>query len=406
MNSLEITEKRNLAIEKMQNIINNCKSELREMTEEEKLEFDNAKSEIAILKEELLRLKETLSNYGTEVDNVENEETQENKLERNKSITVMENKEFKLIRAINDIANNRTLSEEYRNYIKEGENEMRTAGLAYSGQIQLRGEILAGTSTQGQEAVAEDKMNILTAIKNNLVLTEAGATFMTGLVGNVSIPVYDGSNCAWADETAEATDGAGNFTEVELTPKRLTAFVDISKQMLNQASDDVEAMLRQDLVNAISQKLESTVLGDGSGSANTPSGLASGSVVAEANTFAKVLEIEEGFEGKNYGNKVWLVSPRAKSTLKAKDKGTDTGNFLIQNGELDGYKVICSANIPASHFYFGDFPDLVIGQWGAIDITVDPYSQASKGKIRIVVNAYFDAKLRRESSVVAAKTVA
>lgn len=406
MNSLEITEKRNLAIEKMQNIINNCKSELREMTEEEKLEFDNAKSEIAILKEELLRLKETLSNYGTEVDNVENEETQENKLERNKSITVMENKEFKLIRAINDIANNRTLSEEYRNYIKEGENEMRTAGLAYSGQIQLRGEILAGTSTQGQEAVAEDKMNILTAIKNNLVLTEAGATFMTGLVGNVSIPVYDGSNCAWADETAEATDGAGNFTEVELTPKRLTAFVDISKQMLNQASDDVEAMLRQDLVNAISQKLESTVLGDGSGSANTPSGLASGSVVAEANTFAKVLEIEEGFEGKNYGNKVWLVSPRAKSTLKAKDKGTDTGNFLIQNGELDGYKVICSANIPASHFYFGDFSDLVIGQWGAIDITVDPYSQASKGKIRIVVNAYFDAKLRRESSVVAAKTVA
>lgn len=406
MNSLEITEKRNIAIEKMQNIVNNCKSELREMTDEEKQEFENCKAEISMLKEELSKLKETLSNYDSEVDNVENEQTQENKLERNKSITVMENKEFKLIRAINDIANNRTLSEEYRNYIAEGENEMRTAGLAYSGQIQLRGEILAGTATQGQEAVAEDKMNILTAIKNNLVLTEAGATFMTGLVGNVSIPVYDGSNCAWADETAEATDGAGTFTEVELTPKRLTAFVDISKQMLNQASDDVEAMLRNDLINAISQKLESTILGSGAGSANTPAGLANGSVIAEANTFAKVLEIEEGFEGKNYGNKVWVVSPRAKSTLKAKDKGTDTGNYLIQNGELDGYKVICSANVPESHFYFGDFSDLVIGQWGAIDITVDPYSQASKGKIRIVVNAYFDAKLRRKSSVVAAKTIA
>ena len=110
MNSLEITEKRNIAIEKMQNIINTCKSELREMTDEEKQEFENCKAEISMLKEELSKLKETLSIYDSEVDNVENEQTQENKLERNKSITVMENKEFKLIRAINDIANNRTLS--------------------------------------------------------------------------------------------------------------------------------------------------------------------------------------------------------------------------------------------------------------------------------------------------------
>ena len=284
---------------------------------------------------------------------------------------------------------------------------MRKAGLSYAGQIQLRADVVAGTATQGAELVATDKAPIVEAIKNNLVLTEAGATYMTNLVGNVSIPTYDGSSCTWADEVAAATDGAGTFGEVELSPKRLTCFVDISKQMLNQSSSDVEAMLRSDIVNAISQKLESTILGDGAGTTNTPAGIFNTvTPTAGVKDYAGVLKMEEAFEGKTYGNKVWIVSPSVKSALKAKDKGTDTGNYLIQNGEMDGYRVICSANVAKDHFVFGDFSDLVIAQWGSIDLTVDPYSQATNGKIRLVVNAYFDAKLRRTSSVATAKTIA
>ena len=48
----------------------------------------------------------------------------------------------------------------------------------------------------------------------------------------------------------------------------------------------------------------------------------------------------------------------------------------------------------------GNFNDLVIGQWGGIDLTVDPYTQAANGKIRLVVNAYFDAKPQRADSFV------
>jgi hypothetical protein len=47
----------------------------------------------------------------------------------------------------------------------------------------------------------------------------------------------------------------------------------------------------------------------------------------------------------------------------------------------------------------GDFSDLVIAQWGGLDITVDPYSQATNGKVRLIVNAYFDAAKRRDSLV-------
>ena len=48
----------------------------------------------------------------------------------------------------------------------------------------------------------------------------------------------------------------------------------------------------------------------------------------------------------------------------------------------------------------GNWSDYVIGQWGGIDLTVDPYTQAANGKVRLVINAYFDAKPRRADSFV------
>lgn len=33
------------------------------------------------------------------------------------------------------------------------------------------------------------------------------------------------------------------------------------------------------------------------------------------------------------------------------------------------------------------------------DLTVDPFSQATDGKVRIVINAFFDAKVLREGAI-------
>jgi hypothetical protein len=48
---------------------------------------------------------------------------------------------------------------------------------------------------------------------------------------------------------------------------------------------------------------------------------------------------------------------------------------------------------------------VIYGNSQRIDLVIDPYTQAANGAIRVVVNAYFDAKPRRTESFVA-KTVA
>ena len=234
-------------------------------------------------------------------------------------------------------------------------------------------------------------------------MVQAGANYMTGLVGNVSIPVYNGSNVGWAGEIEAATNGAGTFTEVMLEPKRITAYIDVSKQFLLQDSVSAEAMLRSDIVRAISNKLEATILGDAAGNAKQPGGLFNGASALADTSYASMVEMIQTLEEANVSGDIkYIVSPSIKASLKTTSKDAGSGRFVMEGNEVDGVPVLCTS--ACKGVVVGNFADYVIGQWGSIDLTVDPYSQATNGKVRLVVNAYFDAKPRRAEAFVA-KTV-
>ena len=315
---------------------------------------------------------------------------------------------FSLIKAINDVVNNRNINEDALNVIEMGATEMRKSGLSYSGQIQLpveeRGDAVAATvATDGKEIVATDKLNILGPLMDKSILAEAGATFLTGLVGNISIPTYTGSTCGWKGELEAADNGKGTFGSVELSPKRLTAYIDISKQFLTQDSVGAEEMLRADIVNSLVAKLEQTIFGDAAGDNTKPAGIFNGAEVV-APSYQGVCEAEAAVTDYS-GEKRFVMSPTAKSAFKqATISGTKSDlRLLLEDGEVDGYPVSDSSNVVAGGYAFGDFSELVVAQWGGIDIVVDPYTLATKNAIRLVINAYFDAKVRRNGAIKAYK---
>ena len=315
---------------------------------------------------------------------------------------------FSLIKAINDVVNNRNINEDALNVIEMGATEMRKSGLSYSGQIQLpveeRGDAVAATvATDGKEIVATDKLNILSPLMGKSILAEAGATFLTGLVGNISIPNYTGSTCGWKGELEAADNGKGTFGSVELSPKRLTAYIDISKQFLTQDSVGAEEMLRADIVNSLVAKLEQTIFGDAAGDNTKPAGIFNGAETV-APSYQGVCEAEAAVTDYS-GEKRFVMSPTAKSAFKqATISGTKSDlRLLLEDGEVDGYPVSDSSNVVAGGYAFGDFSELVVAQWGGIDIVVDPYTLATKNAIRLVINAYFDAKVRRNGAIKAYK---
>lgn len=315
---------------------------------------------------------------------------------------------FSLIKAINDVVNNRNINEDALNVIEMGATEMRKSGLSYSGQIQLpveeRGDAVAATvATDGKEIVATDKLNVLAPLMGKSILAEAGATFLTGLVGNISIPTYTGSTCGWKGELEAADNGKGTFSSVELSPKRLTSYIDISKQFLTQDSVGAEEMLRADIVNSLVAKLEQTIFGDAAGDTTKPAGIFNGAEVV-APSYQGVCDAEAAVTDYS-GEKRFVMSPTAKSAFKqATISGTKSDlRLLLEDGEVDGYPVSDSSNVVAGGYAFGDFSELVVAQWGGIDIVVDPYTLATKNAIRLVINAYFDAKVRRDGAIKAYK---
>ena len=384
MNTLELLDKKQQLRSKAEAIITNAEKECRKLNEGEQMEFDTLIREVEDVDVQIRKIED------------DNKQT-------TKTIKRMEN--FSLLKAINDVANNRQLDERAQEVVSAGIAEMRKAGQSYSGQIVLPIEsrnIQATVEGAGQENVAEDKLGILEPLRANLVLVNAGASYMTGLVGNVSIPVYSGSNVGWAGEVDAATNGAGAFTEVALEPKRLTAYIDVSKQFLIQDSNSAEEMLKRDIVAAISNKLEATILGTEAGSTTKPAGMLNG-VSADSNaiTYEDIVNMEATLEGANVSGEIkYIVSPTAKATLKTTKIDAGSGKFAMEGNEMNGYPVLCTSAVAGKGVIMGNFNDLVIGQWGGIDLTVDPYTQAANGKVRLVINAYFDAKPRRAEAFV------
>ena len=352
----------------------------------------------------------------TENENeTEDKMPEDDKEQRNNQTIISTNmtKKFSLIKAINDVTNNRSLDDVAKEVVRKGVEEMRKSGLAVAGSIQLpvmenvdeevrANGVLAQTAGAGMENIATEKLDILEPLRANMVMSQAGATYLTGLVGNISIPAYTGSNVGWAGEVAAAANGAGDWSEIKLQPHRLTAYVDVSREFLIQSSSDAEAMLRRDIIAAIGNKLEATILGADAGTNEKPEGLFNGvTAMTTALKFGDIVDAEAELDAANVsGAYTYILSPKAKAALRTLSKDAGSGRFVLEDGEIEGSKALVSSNVVAKGMVVGDFTDYVIAQWGAIDLVVDNYSVATEGKVRLVVNAYFDAKPRRATSFV------
>ena len=420
-NSVEIKDKKNQLKKRAKEIIDTCKREVRDLTDDETSEIDSIKEQIKDLNQQLTELEEKIKNLrfddedeDEKVDEPSEDEPTENETEDEPSEDETDDednkedktnkrnmkKRFSLVRSIRNIVNNSAMNDVDAAVISEGSKEARKAGINFQGQIQLPSQRAAVTVTaEGEDVVATDLFDILKPLRAKNVLSQAGAKFMSGLVGNVQVPVMSKSNVTWEGETTPAKDGAGSFSHVTLSPKRLTAFVDISKQMIAQDSVDVESAIREDLVNAINSKLEETVLGATAGSATQPAGIFATIKPTAVADFAALVNKESDVEDANViGECKYILSNKAKAALRSMSKGTKSTQLVYENGSVDGTVALNTSNVAGKNYVYGDFSNLAIGSWGGCDLTVDPFTKAADGMIRIVVNMYVDAQVLRSAA--------
>ena len=338
----------------------------------------------------------------------EDPKDKETKSKKENKHNIME-KKFNLLSAIRSVAEGKPMDDATQAVIDAGKNEMRSAGVSMNGQIQIPVENRAAitVTAEGEDVVVTDFANILDPLRTKNVLADSGANIITGLVGDLQIPSMTAENVNWEGETDEAQDGAGAFANVKLTPHRLSAYIDVSKQFLVQDSLGAEALIRRDLVNAIQAKLEDTIFGTEAAEGGKPAGIFNGVTPTKVTDFKGLVTLESDVEDANfYGPAKYIVSPKAKAAMRAMAKSTKSTQLVMEGDNIDGTPVLSTGHIAKDTFAYGDWSQLYVGQWGAIDLTVDPYTKAAAGQVRLVINAFFDFKLVRPKAVVLGTTAA
>mgnify|MGYP000692545754 CR=1 FL=1 len=332
-------------------------------------------------------------------------------------MTKEEVREFSLVRAIRAMANpaDRKAQEDAAFEFECSAEAARQYGKDAQG-IMLPAEVLRTwkqrdiNSSDDSTLIAEDYRggDFIDVLRNSSSVMQAGATMLRGLQGNVVIPKKTAAASAgWiATEGAAAAESEFTSGSVTMSPKVIGAFTDATRLLLQQSSLDVENLIRDDLTQSIATAIDLGALA-GSGSSGQPTGISNTSGIntttfAAANpTWAEIVAMESAVANDNAlnGSLSYICRPADFGTLKTTEKATNTAQFVVSpDNSMNGYNVIRSNQVTSGDFYFGNFADLLIGMYGGLDITVDPYALSTSGGVRIVALQTVDVAVRHAVS--------
>jgi len=254
--------------------------------------------------------------------------------------------------------------------------------------------------------------DFIDALRNASSVMQAGARMLNGLSGDVKIPKKTAaSSAAWiATEGNAASESEMTVGSVSLTPKTLGAFTDITRQLMIQSSLDVEALVRDDLAQALALAIDLGALA-GSGSSGQPTGIKNTSGINTVDfgtapdlipTYAQVIEMETKVREDNaLGNGgAYIANATMYGALKSVEKASNTAQFVVeQGGTMNGYRTIVSNQVASGDLYFGDFSNnLLIGMFGGLDIVVDPYTSSTSGTVKVVALQSCDVAVRHAAA--------
>lgn len=347
-----------------------------------------------------------------------------------------ETRQFSLIRAIHAMANpsDRKAQE---NAAFEFETSRAVAdvlkrspqGFFIPSEVQQRDLLVGGATTGGntkQTTVLGG--SFIDQLRNKMMVARMGSTVLSGLVGDIAIPSQSaGATAYWVAENGAPTESQQTFGQVALAPKTVGAFTDISRKLLLQSSVDVENLVTRDLATTIALAIDLAAL-HGTAADNQPRGIAAtsgigsvaGGTTGAAPTLANLIGLwsEVAQDNADLGSLGFLTNSKVIGKLMSTTRGTNLDMIIRDFPAADGFTNINGARCGVSNqvsssltkstsvgicsaIFYGNWSDLVIGQWGGVDVLVDPYTGGAAGTVRVRVLQDVDVAVRHAESFAA-----
>lgn len=431
-----LIEKRAGVIKSANELVTKAKEENRELTDAEMSQFEDYEKQAKELGEKIERAKRFEAMEAAAAKQVKPTASPKPKTAEDRAI-----ERFDMAAAIKSKLDGGSLPQAAQDMVKEAEKEALAAGISdFSGKgVALpswavkamsrknreamrtkAGEHTVGTAASLGNLVNTDDVRQYAALAPSPFLADMGAQMWTGLVGNV--PIVQDSNffeAEWASEIATSTKKTATTTKVTLTPNRLTAYSDISRQLLRQTAGVANRMLTTKLENAIARSLDKAALQGNGGTIDGLLGLSGVSaLVIGANggaiTHDQFVEMENKIAESNGSdqNLAYITTNAVRKQTKLVKIDAGSGKFLFNDmtKEVNGYPLIATNLMPSnltkgtgtnlSACIFGDWTKLIIAQWGGVDIIVDELTGSKEALVNIVVHSWYDVNTEQPAHFV------
>lgn len=276
---------------------------------------------------------------------------------------------------------------------------------------------LLDVATEGVDLVRTEYKPMISSLRIPLVGDRLGVTKYNGLKGNIKIPrETNEATFVWETENSSADEFTLTYDAIDLSPKRLAGYTDISGQMLVQSEEITEQYLRGKIEYGIGAAFDTALLAGPTGG-NNPVGILNfpgvnvvslGSSGGDITYGALVAMLTAPMaDNARDGNSGWVMNTNGMASLALTpyQSGGLEGNFILKPGtdNIWGHKFIVTNRIPndltetdtdlSAMIFSPNWKSAILARWGGVGILFDPYTQALVNKIRIVVNTYGDVDI-------------
>lgn len=274
-----------------------------------------------------------------------------------------------------------------------------------------------GTDT-GSNLVGTDHMggSFIEMLRNQSVTAQLGVTRLSGLQGNVSIPKQTSAGTAYwlADEDTGATESQQTISQVTLSPKNVAAITEVTHQLLQQSDPSVESLVMGDLSKVLALAADVAVI-RGSGGTGQPQGVVGtsglGAFTGTALDLAGVLDAQTDVFSANAlsANCAYVTTGAVAALLKGRMKESGTWSPIWEGslamGSIEGHRAMASNQMAAASMLFGDFSQIILGEWGVLELAVDANANFAKGIQAIRAWYTMDVAVRHPGAFSYASTI-
>lgn len=304
---------------------------------------------------------------------------------------------------------------------------MPTTGRAFKGtaeQVRTQLSLTAGAG-KGGEAKFTEYGSFNDLLRARLILSKMGVTFLSGLQGAVGFPKQTGAGTfVWGTDVAVPALSSLTLQnplatmDANIGSSRTT----FSRTLLRQSSVDVENLVRNDLIAVHAQGVEIAAINGAGGVA--PLGILGtagiGSVALGTNgavpTYDAIVNLESAVTQANGDNgaPAYLTTPRGRGQLKRTQVFTGTNGSPVwmggvEGGEMNGSAAYTTSNVPSTlvkgasgavchAVIYGAWSNMIVGEWGATEILVNPYTAGSPQLIEVSSFQMIDVFIRYPES--------